>query len=118
MFFSMYQGGITPIFGPRPVRVLIVRAHGRTSSYVMSDIGATPLGRWQFWQLRCRIGAISFANVTCCSETVCPTAGTGIVTAVSTPSITSTLRGHNLQPLLHVASIGTSVTTNPIPEAQ
>jgi hypothetical protein len=31
---------------------------------VTSDIGATPFGRWQFWQLRCRIGAMSFANVT------------------------------------------------------
>src|ERR687887_2309967 len=30
----------------------------------MSDIGATPSGRWQFWQLRCRIGAMSFVNVT------------------------------------------------------
>jgi hypothetical protein len=26
-------------------------------------MGATPLDRWHCWQLRCRIGAISFANV-------------------------------------------------------
>src|SRR5688572_2989849 len=48
MFFSMYHGGITPALGPIPVRVLIDRAQGRTSSYEMSDIGATPSGRWQF----------------------------------------------------------------------
>ena len=29
-----------------------------------SDIGATPSARWQFWQLRCRIGAMSFVKVT------------------------------------------------------
>src|SRR5207247_10109027 len=63
-FFSMYHGGITPRCGPIDVRCLIDRAHGRTSSYVTSDIGATPSGRWQFWQLRCRIGAISLVNVT------------------------------------------------------
>ena len=32
MFFSMYQGGITPARGPMPVRCLIARAQGRTSS--------------------------------------------------------------------------------------
>ena len=32
MFFSMYHGGITPACGPMPVRCLIARAHGRTSS--------------------------------------------------------------------------------------
>jgi hypothetical protein len=32
MFFSTYQGGITPAFGPMPVRCLIARAHGRASS--------------------------------------------------------------------------------------
>src|SRR5262245_623847 len=29
----------------------------------MSDIGAIELGRWQFWQLRWSIGAISFVKV-------------------------------------------------------
>ena len=29
----------------------------------MSDIGASELGRWHFWQLRCRIGAMSRVNV-------------------------------------------------------
>ena len=28
MFFSTYHGGITPAFGPMPVRCLIARAHG------------------------------------------------------------------------------------------
>jgi hypothetical protein len=46
------------------VFVLIDRAYGRTSSYVISDIGALESGRWQFWQERCRIGATSFVNVT------------------------------------------------------
>src|SRR5580765_3181823 len=63
-FFSMYQGGITPRCGPIEVRCLMARAYGRTSSYVTSDIGATPSVRWQFWQLRCRIGTMSFVNVT------------------------------------------------------
>jgi len=44
-FFSMNQGGISRL----PVRILIALAHGRTSSYVVSDIGAIPpFGRWQF----------------------------------------------------------------------
>ena len=64
MFFSTYHGGITPAFGPIPVRCLIARAHGRASSYVDSDIGATPSARWQFSQLRCRIGATSLVKVT------------------------------------------------------
>ncbi len=32
MFFSTYHGGITPACGPMPVRCLIARAQGRTSS--------------------------------------------------------------------------------------
>src|SRR5258707_15006282 len=64
MFFSMYQGGMTPRCGPMEVRCLIAFAQGRTSSYDTRDIGATPSGRWQFWQLRARTGAMSFANVT------------------------------------------------------
>ena len=32
MFFSTYQGGMTPAFGPMLVRVFIARAHGRASS--------------------------------------------------------------------------------------
>src|SRR5262245_60346483 len=43
MFRSMNHGGIsrTEVFR------LIDRAHGRASSYVMSDIGPMPPGRWQ-----------------------------------------------------------------------
>src|SRR4051812_8223251 len=33
------------------VFVLIERAHGRASSYEISDIGATSPGRWHVWQL-------------------------------------------------------------------
>ena len=32
MFFSTYHGGMTPARGPRPVRCLMARAQGRTSS--------------------------------------------------------------------------------------
>ena len=32
MFFSTYQGGMTPALGPMPVRCLMARAHGRASS--------------------------------------------------------------------------------------
>jgi hypothetical protein len=42
MFFSMYQGGITPACGPIPARCVIARAHGRTCSKVDKGIGATP----------------------------------------------------------------------------
>ena len=42
------------------LRDWIERAHGRTSSYVVSGIGPAPFGRWQFSQLRWRIGAMSF----------------------------------------------------------
>src|SRR5215471_20436720 len=41
------------------VFVLIPRAHGRASSYEISDIGATSPGRWQVWQLFWRIGRTS-----------------------------------------------------------
>src|SRR3954468_3065630 len=41
------------------VLVLIDRAHGRASSYEISDIGATSPGRWQVWQLFWRIGRTS-----------------------------------------------------------
>ena len=60
MFFSMYQGGMTSGLPTRPVRYFMARAHGRACSYVSSDIGATDSGRWHCWQLRSRIGAMSF----------------------------------------------------------
>jgi hypothetical protein len=46
------------------VRTFIARAHGRASSYVDSDIGATPPDRWQFSQLRWMMGAMCFVKVT------------------------------------------------------
>ena len=64
MFFSTYQGGMAPARSRIAVRSLILRANRRVSSYVTSDMGATPTGLWQFWQLRCRIGAMSLLNVT------------------------------------------------------
>src|SRR2546425_5265951 len=45
---SMNHGGIASGLSRRPVRYLIDLAHGRTSSYVINDIGATPFERWQF----------------------------------------------------------------------
>ena len=65
MFCSMYHGGMTPAWGPIPVRCLIARAQGRTSSYVVSGICPPPPTLWQFSQLRCMIGAMSFVYVTC-----------------------------------------------------
>src|SRR5919201_1377935 len=44
--FSTNHGGITPACGPTLVRIFIAFAHGLTSSYETSDIGATPSGRW------------------------------------------------------------------------
>src|SRR5205823_8946362 len=47
---------------------LIDFAHGRASWYVNSGIGAMAPWRWQFWQDRWRIGAMSFVNVTLCAD--------------------------------------------------
>src|SRR6266446_9008133 len=58
---SMYQGGISRL----DTLILIDVAHGRASSYVMSDIGAMDPGWWQFWHERWRIGATSLVKVTC-----------------------------------------------------
>src|ERR1043166_3664780 len=57
---SMCQGGISRC----ATRCLIDRAQGRAPSYAMNDIGATVPGRWQTWQLRCKIGATSLLKVT------------------------------------------------------
>src|SRR5262245_40888925 len=56
---SRFHGGISR----RLTRVLIARAHGRASSYVSSDIGATCPGRWHDTHDRIMIGATSFVNV-------------------------------------------------------
>src|SRR5262249_43124250 len=92
-FFSMYHGGMTPRCGPMDVRCLIARAYGRTSSYVTSDIGATPSDRWQFWHLRCRIGAMSLANVTWADAFEAEAATT-------MPAIPSTQRMEVIEPFL------------------
>src|SRR5690349_19019489 len=42
---------------------LIALAHGRASSYERSENGAAWPGRWHVWQLRCKTGATSLANV-------------------------------------------------------
>src|SRR2546428_6136860 len=57
---SMYHGGISRA----ETRVLIARAQGRTSSYVMSDMGATDSGRWHTTHDRYRMGATCLVNVT------------------------------------------------------
>src|SRR5687767_6985732 len=43
------------------------RAHGRTFSYVRSDMGATSPGRWQFMHLSCMSGAMSSVHVGVCA---------------------------------------------------
>src|SRR5262245_10853025 len=91
MPFSMYHGGIVPCLLRMDVRRLIAAANGRTSSYVSSDIGASELGRWQFWQLRWRIGAMSFVNVTPDVEGAWPVRFAGVrnATAAADPAIAS-----------------------------
>ena len=61
-------GGIwyMPLFG-KQYRELMGVPEGSD----MSGIGPAPFGRWQFWQLRCRIGAMSLAKVTCPAPAVC-----------------------------------------------
>src|SRR5262245_33381430 len=89
MFFSTNHGGMTPAREPRPVRVLIARDHGRTSSYVVSGIGATPLELWQCWQLRCRMGATSLVKVTSPPDPVWAAGDVAIdvVTIKATPTL-------------------------------
>src|SRR5581483_2793771 len=62
--FSEYSGSAPHGGISRAVTfVLITFAHGRTSSYDSSDIGATSPGRWQLAHLSKTIGATSLANV-------------------------------------------------------
>ena len=72
-FFSMNQGGISRA----AVFRLMAAAQGRTSSYVVSGIGATPFVRWQFSHDRWRMGAISLVNVTPRDGVCPPDAGLG-----------------------------------------
>ena len=75
MFFSMNHGGIrSGSLSGREVLSRMARAHGRTSSYVTSDIGAMEPGRWHAWHERWSIGATSRVNVTGGCEPVCAAA--------------------------------------------
>src|SRR5207244_2001058 len=56
---SARHGGISPF----RIFSLMARAHGRTSLYDMSAIGAIWLGRWQTTQLLNKIDATSLLNV-------------------------------------------------------
>src|SRR3954462_121472 len=56
----MCHGGICRA----PTRAAIDFAHGRASSYVISDIGAILSGRWHDSHFCWKIGATSFVNVT------------------------------------------------------
>ena len=51
----------------------------------MSDIGASAFGRWHFWQLRCRIGAMSLVNVGC-STAVCAATGADARASAASPT--------------------------------
>jgi hypothetical protein len=55
----MCQGGISL----DATRIRIDRAHGRASSHVTSDIGATELGRWHDSHFAWKIRATSLVNV-------------------------------------------------------
>src|SRR5471030_1283605 len=57
---SMCHGGICRA----PTREAIALAHGRASSYVISDIGAMLSGRWHPSHFCWKMGATSFVNVT------------------------------------------------------
>src|ERR671913_1248171 len=112
MFFSMYQGGITPALSRSAVRCFIERDHGRLSSYVRSDIGATWPGRWQFWQLRCRIGAMSFVKVTSCLSPValCAEGDCAFTECGVTTPATATLNIAVAMARLHLNFIGISLS--------
>src|SRR5262245_3277559 len=56
---SIVHGGISRL----ETFARIERAQGRASSKVWSDIGAIDPGRWQSWQDRWKIGAMSFVKV-------------------------------------------------------
>src|SRR2546425_12959539 len=56
---SARHGGISPFM----IFSLMARAHGRTSLYDMSAIGAIWLGRWQITQLLNTMDATSLLNV-------------------------------------------------------
>src|SRR6266566_6761583 len=56
---SARHGGISPFM----IFSLMARAHGRTSLYDMSAIGAIWLGRWQTTQLLNKMDATSLLNV-------------------------------------------------------
>src|SRR5205809_3883469 len=77
MFFSTNHGGISR----SAVFAFIDLAHGRASSYVSNDIGATDSGRWHRWQERCRIGATSFVNVTSLAALAGAAPSAGVATA-------------------------------------
>jgi hypothetical protein len=82
MSVSMPQGGIAPRWLRSPVFAFMALAQGRASSYVRRDIGATESGRWQLWHFRCRMGAMSFVNVTA------PTAPADSDWALRAPDVT------------------------------
>src|SRR6516225_1169598 len=79
-FLAMCHGGICRV----ETRARIDRAHGRTSSYVMSDIGAMEFGRWQTSHFRWQIGATSRVNVGVGVDAA--TAGTNASTRRPTPT--------------------------------
>ena len=102
------QGGISRA----ATRALIARAQGRASSYVSSDIGAMLSGRWHSWQERCRIGAMSSANV---ADTAAPAFGwaaAGRQAARIAPVASAhALRGSRRNPVMRVIVYSTFACT-------
>ena len=80
---SICHGGIS-----RATTLLLIdRAHGRTSSYVTSGIGAIWPTRWQPSHFCCRIGAMSRVNVGSSSAGAAPAAApAGRSTADAAPA--------------------------------
>src|SRR5260370_20479637 len=90
-FRSMCQGGIWWVL----TRSLMDLTHGRTSSYVMSDMGAIDPTRWQSWHFAWRIGATSFANVTRFDEGVdCAISEAPDMTSAATAAVPNRIVRH------------------------
>src|SRR6266852_1449018 len=79
---SRVHGGISRL----TTLALTDRAQGRASSKVSNDIGAIDPGRWQSWQDRWRMGAMSLVKVTCVLAAAAESCAVGTADRISTPT--------------------------------